>query len=164
MSSAGLLSLQAALEANNLAPSQQTALLQALASAIAVFDEPDDRTVTSQFQAVAEAWATSLYALDAAGAVPTPPPLFVLVDSGSGVLVPGGVEGLVLGPYAIAPQGLGVNITPTDLSFGGTAAWGTGQEVTWRFENTGTPPGTISVRVLSAFDRHVNFTVFRKGV
>lgn len=76
MTSQGLLSLQAALSANSLTPSQAAALLAALNDAIPFFTSPDDRSVVGPANdIVAETWASALYALDAEGPQPVPPPI-----------------------------------------------------------------------------------------
>jgi hypothetical protein len=76
VASPGLLSLQAAIAANSLAPSQQAALLTVLGYVIPIFRGPDERSAVpvDQTDLVEETWAAVLYTLDSEGAVPVPPP------------------------------------------------------------------------------------------
>lgn len=88
--------------------------------------------------------------------------LFVEVDSGT-KLIPGNGT-TTIGPYDIPAGGLGVIITPIDLSAGGTASWGHVDEVCWRYLNNGDGAGKIRIQLESqSGDRNVNFLIYKKA-
>lgn len=118
VASPGLLSLQAAIAANSLAPAQQAALLTVLGYVIPIFRGPDDRSAVplDQTDLVEETWASVLYTLDSEGAIPVPPPLSVAwtdVPAGS-TLAPTSIQQFLSCSSAGPQTTINLDHAPTD--------------------------------------------------
>lgn len=88
--------------------------------------------------------------------------IFVEVASGSGLLVPAFGQ-VPIGPFDIAADGLGVNVTPSDLPLNDTATWSGAGDLTWVFRNDAASGIRVQFTNLSGSDMHVNWTVYRLG-